>query len=149
MPVRVIRENLNSVHLPKHVDDAVDIGDLLFWDSDTKTARPAHKVSGADYAEKTANFAAKFVGVALTAEEANRAGTVVVATSGDAVFIGPTGSGTDYQPLDYVMVGDGAVVHPQKVVKTTDETKAIGRVIHPKGSGSTETVIRILSKFNR
>jgi hypothetical protein len=149
MPVRVIRENLNSVHLPKHVDDAVDIGDLLFWDSDTQTVRPAHKVSGADYVTKAANFAVTFVGVALTAEEANRAGTIVVATSGDAVFIGPTGPDTDYQPLDYVMVGDGVDVHPQKVVRAIDESLAIGRVIHPKSSGSTETVIRILSKFNR
>lgn len=142
---RLIRGEPRTISLPKHPSDAVEIGDLLYWDATNNAVRNAETVSGADYATKKANFAGAFVGVALSAHEANTSGNVLVATDGDFQFDCP--SGAEYDVTDGVAVGDGTAVADQKVVKTATATEIIGRVLAVKASAGTTVQIRIKSKL--
>ncbi len=142
---RLIRGEPRILTLPKHASDSIDIGDLLFWDATNVAVRPASAVSGADYATRVANFAAAFVGVAMSTHAPNTIGDVLVATEGDFEYDCPTG--TAYGPLDGVQIGNGSAVADQTVVKTSTAANMIGKVIAPKPSAATKTRIRITTKF--
>ncbi|WP_347245373.1 DUF2190 family protein [Thermogutta sp.] len=142
---RLIRGEPNSLSLPKYASDSIDIGDLLFWDSTNSAVRPASAVSGADYATKAANFAAAFVGVAMSSHAAGSTDNVLVATNGDFEFDCPTG--TAYVPLDGVQIGNGSAVANQTVVKTATAANMIGKVIAPKAASATKVKVRITTKF--
>jgi len=144
--LRLIRGEPRVIALPKLAADQIEIGDLLYWDATNGAVRNAETVSGADYATKKGNFAAKFVGVALSAHEANSSGNVLVATNGDFLFDCP--SGTAYDPVDYVTVGNGTVVADQTVVKTTTASEAIGRVLEKKAAAGARCVLRLLTRVN-
>lgn len=141
---RFIRGEPRCITLPKLAADAIEIGDLLWWDSTNGAVRNAETVGGADYATKAANFAAAFVGVALSAHDAGSTGNVLVATDGDFEFDCP--SGTAYTVLDGVQIGNGTAVQDQTVVKTGTAANMLGRVLSPKTSAGTRTQIRIKSK---
>lgn len=143
---RFIRGTPNVIALPKLAADQIEIGDLLYWDATNGAVRNAETVSGADYATKKGNFAGAFVGVALSAHEANTSGNVLVATSGDFLYDCP--SGAAYDPVNYVTIGNGTAVGDQTVVKTTTASEAIGRVLEKKASAGTSCVIRLLSRLN-
>jgi hypothetical protein len=142
---RFIRGEPRVLYLPKYSADSIDIGDLLFWDATNGAVRPAAAVSGTDYATKAANFAAAFVGVAMSAHAANTTDDVMVATDGDFEYDCPTG--TAYAPLDGVQIGNGSAVANQTVVKTATAANMIGKVIAPKGSAATKARVRITTKF--
>lgn len=142
---RLIRGEPRSIALPKLAADAIEIGDLLYWDATNGAVRNAETVSGADYATKKANFAAAFVGVALSAHEAGTTGNVLVATDGDFLFECP--SGAAYSPTDGVAIGNGSNVSDQTVIKTTTASEIIGRVVEPKASSAQKVIVRIRSKL--
>jgi len=102
-------------------------------------------VSGADYATKAANFAAAFVGVAMSSHAAGSTDNVLVATEGDFEFDCPTG--TAYVPLDGVQIGNGSAVANQTVAKTATAANMIGKVIAPKAASATKVKVRITTKF--
>lgn len=142
---RLIRGEPRLISLPKYASDAIEVGDLLYWDTTNNAVRNAETITGADYATKKANFAAAFVGVAQSMHDANTTGNVLVATDGDFQFDCP--SGAEYDVTDGVAVGNGTAVADQKVVKTATATEIIGRVVALKASTGTTTVIRIRTKF--
>lgn len=144
---RFIRGEPRIISLPKASADQIEIGDLLYWDATNNAVRNAETVGGADYATKKTNFAGAFVGVALSAHDANTTGNVMVATDGDFLFDCP--SGAEYDVTDGVTVGNGTAVADQTVVKTTTAAEIIGRVLELKSSSGTSVVIRILSKTTR
>jgi len=143
---RYVRGDTNALALPKYASDAVEIGDLLFWDDTNNAVRPATNITGTDYPTKQGNFAAAFIGVALEAKAAGASGNILVATSGDFVYACP--SGAEYEVRDYVAIGDGTAVANQTVVKDATASKAIGRVTASKASTGTTVTIRLLSKLN-
>ncbi len=139
---RLIRGEPRTIALPKYSADAIEIGDLLYWDATTNAVRNAVTVSGADYATK---FAAAFVGVALSAHDAGSTGNVLVATDGDFQFDCP--SGAKYDVTDGVAIGNGTAVANQTVVKTATAGEIIGRVLALKASAGTTVQVRIKSKL--
>ena len=142
---RLIRGEPRTIALPKYSADAIEIGDLLYWDATTNAVRNAVTVSGADYATKKANFAAAFVGVALSAHDAGSTGNVLVATDGDFQFDCP--SGAKYDVTDGVAIGNGTAVANQTVVKMATAGEIIGRVLALKASAGTTVQVRIKSKL--
>ncbi|MBC7350843.1 MAG: DUF2190 family protein [Thermogutta sp.] len=142
---RLIRGEPRTIALPKYAADAIEIGDLLYWDATNNAVRNAETVSGADYATKKANFAATFVGVALSAHDADTTGYVLVATDGDFLFACP--SGAEYDVTDGVAIGNGSAVADQTVIKTTTAAEIIGRVLELKPSAQQAVVVRIRSKL--
>lgn len=142
---RMIRGDGRVLNLPKYASDAIEIGDLLYWDATNGAVRNAENITGADYAAKKGNFAAAFVGVAYSTHDAGSTGDVVVMTDGDFEFQCP--SGAAYGVTDMVAVGNGTAVGDQTVVKTTTATESIGRVTAAKASAGTRVQIRIRSKL--
>lgn len=146
---RYIRGPIKEVALPAYASDAVEVGDLLYWDATNGAVRPASTIGGADYATKKANLAAAFVGVALTGKAAGATGQIVVATDGDFLMVAPSGSGTNYTVGDGVAGGDGTSMLNQTVVKDTTAANQIARVIAPKTTAQAYVTVRLLSKLNR
>jgi len=141
---RYLRGDTRPLSLPTLAADAIEIGDLLYWDATNNAARNAETVSGADYAAKKTAFAAAFLGVAQEAKAAGETKNVLAATAGDFQFACP--SGAEYDVLDTVAVGTGSAVADQTVVKDATAANAIGRVIALKPSAKTAVTVRLLSK---
>lgn len=144
---RYVRGDTRAIALPGHAADAIEIGDLVFWDAANNAVRPADKVSGSDYPAKQAAFAGARLGVAMTAKAANAAGVITVATDGDFVFTAPSGTGTAYAVGDAVGVGNGTAVVPDTVAKTTDANKTVATVIRSKTTAENNVTIRLLSRL--
>lgn len=124
---------------------AVEIGDLMFLDTDD--AKPA--ASQADAGSEAANQAAfvpKFLGISCERKLATAAaGDIDVAV--DAVREMPCASET-YEIGDMVTVDEaasGTALENQKLVKTTDVTKAIGYAIQRYASATTTVLVRLMS----
>lgn len=142
---RYLRGDVRAVDLPAYAADAVEIGDLVYWDAENGAARPAETVAGANYTQKKQNLAAAFLGVALTGKPAGAAGNLLVAATGDFLFTAP--SGTAYTVGEYLAGGNGTAMQDQGVVKTADAAEAIGLVIAVKASAQTAVQMRILSRL--
>ncbi len=143
---RYVRGDTKSLSLPTLTQDAIEIGDLVFWDAENSAVRSATNVPWPDYADQKANFAAAFVGVAMEAKAALVGADILVATAGDFLFACP--SGDFYEPLDTVAVGNGVSIADQTVVKDTVPKNIIGRVLTVKPSTQATVLVRILSKAN-
>lgn len=141
---RLIRGEPNVLSLPKYASDAIEIGDLLYYDTTNDAARNAETITGADYATKVTNFAGAFVGVAMSAHPAGNTDNILVATEGDFEFDCPTGAA--YDVTDGVQVGNGTAVGDQTVVKTATAGNMIAKVIAPKAAATAYTQVRIKSK---
>lgn len=145
--VRLVRGDPQIVKLPKYANDAIDLGDLLYFDATNDAARPAENIGGADYAAKKAAFAAAFVGVAMASAAAGDTGDIPVATAGDFQF--PAPGGAAYDVTDKVAVGNGTAVQDQGLVKTTTDAESIGRVIAQKPSAATSVLVRLVPILNK
>lgn len=143
---RYLRGDTRAIRLPAYATDAIEIGDLLWWDAANNAVRHASAISGADYAAKATAFAAAFIGVASQAKAAGATGNIAVWTAGDFQFDAPSGTGTDYDPTTLLAIGDGTDVLDQTVVKTTNVTDAIARVIAPKTTSAAVVEARLLSR---
>lgn len=124
---------------------AVEIGDLLFHDTDD--AKPAS--SQADQGTEAANqaaFAPRFLGVSVERKLAtDAAGTIQVAV--DVIRQYDCVSST-FEIGDLVTVDEassGTALENQLLVKTTDPLLAIGYAIERAGSGVTKIWVRLLS----
>jgi|GEM_PF-4436766 len=146
--MRLVRGDPRIIRLPKFADDAIEMGDLLFWDDANGAARPAEQVSGENYAAKQTAFAAAFIGVAMVAAEAGAGGEIPVATSGDYLYPAPSGANTAYDVASMVAIGNGTAVQDQGVVKTNTVANSIGRVIAPKSTAQAFALVRIASQLN-
>lgn len=143
---RYIRGDVRAITLPGRAADAVEVGDLIYWDSSNGAARPAETVAGANYAARQTALAAAFLGVAMTSKAAAAAGSITVATDGDFLFAAPSGSGADYTVGDAVAGGNGTTMQDQGVVKTTDAARAIGIVAAAKTTAEARATVRLLSR---
>lgn len=143
---RYVRGDTQGIKLPKYASDAIEIGDLLFWDATNNAARPASQISGADYATQKTNLAAAFIGVAAEAKAANVSGNLTVYTAGDYVFAAPSGVGTDYDVTNPLAGGDGSEMKDQTLVKDTTSGNAIARVIAAKTTSQAYVTCRLLSR---
>jgi len=146
---RFVRGDVRAVSLPAYTADAVEIGDLLWWDGiDSYVVRPASVVGGANYTEKKINLAAAFVGVALSAKAANTDGNVLVATEGDFLFAAPSGNGKAFEVGQILAGGNGTAMANQAVSKADSTAEAIGVVVAPKSTSESTVYCRILSRLS-
>jgi len=143
---RYLRGDTLGIKLPKYADDAIEIGDLLFWDATNNAVRPASEISGEDYATQKTNLATAFVGVAAEAKAAGTSGNLTVWTAGDYLFTAPSGQGTDYDVTAMLAGGDGSEMLDQTLVKTTSQADAIARVLALKTTSQTYVTARLLSR---
>jgi len=141
-----LRGDTRAIKLPKYASDAIEIGDLLYWDATNNAVRPASYISGANYAAKATAFAAAFIGVAAEAKAAGVTGNITVYTAGDFQFDAPSGGGTDYDPTSLLAIGDGTDVLDQTVIKTATTADAIARVIALKTTSAAYVEMRLLSR---
>lgn len=124
---------------------AVEIGDLIFHD--TNDAKPAS--SQADQGSEAANqaaFAPRFLGVAVERKlSTDAAGTLQVAVD---VIREYACVASAFEIGDWVTVDEaasGTALENQKLVKTTDPSLAIGYVIKRYGSAVTTVLVRLMS----
>jgi len=147
---RFVRGDVRAVSLPAYAADAVEIGDLLWWDAANAAVRPAEQVSGANYAAKKTNLASAFVGVALSAKAANASGDVLVATEGDFLFAAPSGPGTGIQVVGQILAGgNGTAMANQTVSAAGSTAEAIGVAVAPKSTSEEAVYCRILSRLSQ
>lgn len=144
---RYIRGDVQALDLPAYTADAVEIGDLMYWDATTGAARPAETVAGANYAAKKLNLAASFLGVAMTAKAANQPGNVLVATTGDFLVGAPSGNGTDYTVGQMLAGGSGTAMQDQGVAPTTNAAECIGVATAPKTTAQAYVQMRLMSRM--
>jgi hypothetical protein len=124
---------------------AVEVGDLMFYDTDD--AKPA--ASQADAGSEAANqaaFAPKFLGVSCE-RKLSTAPTDDIDVAVDAIREMPCASEA-YEIGDMVTVDEaasGTALENQKLVKTTDVTKAIGYAVKRYASATTTVLVRLMS----
>jgi hypothetical protein len=136
---------LGSVKFAYDGSIAVDIGDLMYHD--TNDAKPAS--SQADAGSEAANQAAfvpKFAGVAIERKLAtDAAGDIDVAVD----WIGQMAcASSTFEIGDMVTIDEassGTALEDQKLVKTTDPSLSIGYVIERYASATTTVLCRLLS----
>jgi hypothetical protein len=145
---RFVRGDVRAVSLPAYAVDAVEIGDLVWWDATNDAVRPASVVSGANYTEKKTNLATAFVGVALSAKEAGRTGQVLVATEGDFLFAAPSGDGTGMEVGQILAGGNGTAMANQTVSAASSTAEVIGVAVASKSTSETAVYCRILSRLS-
>lgn len=143
---RYVRGDTCGIKLPKYASDAIEIGDLLYWDATNNAVRPASQISGASYALQKTNLAAAFVGVAAEAKAADVSGNLTVWTAGDYIFDAPSGAGTDYDVTNPLAGGDGTEMLDQTMVKDTTSGNTIARVIAAKTTSQAYVTCRLVSR---
>ncbi|MCS7237905.1 MAG: hypothetical protein NZ899_06500 [Thermoguttaceae bacterium] len=125
-------------------DTIIYLGDLLWLDGNR--AKPASALSpGGNAAATRANFAAKFLGVAMQQSPAGDDRPIRVATSG--VFEMDTPAST-FELGGWVGVAiDSATGRPknQQVEKVTEATQAIGRIAARSERTTTKVLVAICS----
>lgn len=150
---RVMRGPTREISLSGYSSDVVEVGDLLFWDSENAAARPVSYVDTdtySTYAAQITFLAANFAGVAMSAKAANESRNILVATDGDFLFAAPSGADTDGDVLDHVAVGSGTAVADQTVnVNAIAPEDSIGRLLAAKAITAATVQVRINSLFNR
>jgi hypothetical protein len=129
------------------VESAIEIaiGDLLYLDLDTFTAKPAS--SQADQGTKSANqelFAKKFLGVAMQRSPAGDANPIRVATTG--VFEFDCASAT-FELGDLIGADENSItfLQPQQVVKVATSKNAIARVAKRVPTVATSVLVDVRS----
>lgn len=136
---------LDIVTAPYDGSIAVEVGDLMYYD--TNDAKPAaSQADGGSEAANQAAFAPRFLGVSCERKLATApAGDIDVAV--DAIREMPCASET-YEIGDMVTVDEaasGTALENQKLVKTDDVTKAIGYAIQRYASATTTVLVRLMS----
>jgi hypothetical protein len=132
----------NPVVAPVDSAVAVEIGDLLYWDTDD--AKPA--TSQADQGSEAANqilFAANFLGVAMQAKAAGAAGTIRVATAGVFEFDSPSATHELAAFFGASENAGGDALLDQQIEIVTTADKAIGRVARRDSAATTTGMVQI------
>lgn len=142
---RYVGGDTKARSFPTYSSDAIEQGDLLYWDATNNAARNAETVGGADYATKKTNFANAFIGVAMEAKPAGTSRNILVAAAGDFLYDCP--SGAEYDVTDMLAVGNGSAVADQTVVKDATAGNMIGRVLKLKAGAATTVLVRLVSKL--
>lgn len=148
MPIpQVGRDALNVAYFDFDGSIEVNVGDLMYHDSDD--VKPAS--SQADQGSAGANqdlFAPLFAGVA---GDSRKSGDTQALTDflvwTDVIATYDCVSDT-YEVGDYVTVTEvtaGTSLEDQKLEKTTDETRAIGRCVKRVGTAATRVKVRLIS----
>lgn len=133
------------LYLPKSGSVAIEQGDLLAYDATNHVAYPASSEAWVtNLATTQANFADKFVGVAVTAAPS---GTNEVAVATDGVFEYACASATFEAGATVGPADSGASsLEDQKVVAAV-VASAIGMVVKYYGSNTTSVLLRVASKL--
>jgi hypothetical protein len=128
------------------VDSAsvIEIGDLLWQDTDDAKPASAHPDMGTETANQEA-FADKFLGVAMQRSGSGETAPVRVATTGVFEFTCPSATFElgDFIGGDENMVGSALL--DQQVVKVPSSSLAIARVAKREPSSMTSVLIDIRS----
>ena len=134
----------NPVVLPVPSATAIEIGDLLYWD--TNQVKPAtSQTNGANEAANQATFHTKFAGVAMQRSRVGDSSPIRVATTG--VFDFAAASAT-FEVGDYLGAcnnGGNTGIESQKVKKVTAADHAIARCAKRVASADTRVLVDIVS----
>jgi len=126
------------------VDSAtvIEIGDLLY--QDTNDAKPASQQTWSGVlGENQDTFTDNFLGVAMQRSKALETAPIRVATTGVFEF---ACASTTWELGDLVGVDDnagGSALEDQKVIKVTDEARAIGKVAKRVSVADTNVLVDI------
>ncbi len=126
--------------------EAINVGDLLYWDSSNNCVRSASNFAdqGSAAAQQLA-MAPWFLGVAMSAALSTDATTRAVRVLVDDVYEFPCDSGT-FAIGDYVSFSYSSGARNQQVVGVGNHaTAAIGRVVKRYSSATTKVKCRIMS----
>lgn len=148
----------NAFHLSKPVTDnityvnadagvVIEIGDLLYYDG--TYAQPASaQADGGSQAANQASAAPLYLGVANSARSGSETADGEVAVVTDRLFYFPCSSAA-FEVSDlvtFVESSGGVALEDQVVVKTSDETLSIGRVVKREASATTKVWVRMISR---
>jgi hypothetical protein len=126
--------------------EAADIGDLMWWDATNHCVRPASAHPVVDEATDQLAFAPLFAGVSNSRQQASddtgRGARLLV----DGIFEFPCASST-FAVGDYVTPDYSSGLVSQRLKKTTDSQKAIGRVIKEYTAATTKVKVRLSSRL--
>lgn len=140
-----VTDNITYVNADAGV--VIDIGDLLYYDG--TYAQPASaQADGGTEAANQASAAPLYLGVANSARTGDETTDGEVAVITDRLFHFPCSSAAFEvgDSLAFVESGGGVALEDQKVVKTTDETLAIARVVKREASAVTKVWARFTSR---
>lgn len=140
----------NPVEVPVNANQAIEIGDMLWLDTDD--AKPASGQS--DQGSLAANqdlFASKFLGVAMQAHgSAEAAKSIRVATTGVFEFDCASATFVVGDKVGAAENGDGDALEDQTVIEVTSSPgKAIGRVAKSVVTAATTVLVDIVSTVMR
>lgn len=137
--------NLNA-EMNHKASEAAFVGDLAYYDAVNHCLRSANTITDAGSGTTEANFASVFVGVFNSSQLSSDAVAHRAKVLIDQVWDFPCDSAT-FALGDYVAIAYSAGAVAQRVAKTTDPLKAIGRVIKEYTSATTRVKVRLTSKI--
>lgn len=133
-----------SVVAPVASNVAIEIGDLVFWDS--ATIYPASATPIASTLNDTqAEFASKFLGVALQASPLNVASSVRVATSGVFEFDCERATYRLGEPVGVAANAQTQRLANQKTLKVAAPELAVGKVFRQSDKPSATVYVDVRS----
>lgn len=138
----------NPVLHPVEADDAVEVGDLMFLEN--SKVRPASLL--ADAGTEAGNQEALhdgFVGVAMQASPAGRAGSIRVATTGVFEFDCDAAIWALGQLVGSTEDGTGTALEDQKVVSVAAENLAFGRCAQRVDPAASRVLVDVVSVVTR
>ncbi|MEO1497505.1 MAG: capsid cement protein [Planctomycetota bacterium] len=138
----------NPVMHPVETGDVVEVGDLVYLTSGK--VRPASQA--ADTGSATSNqevFHDAFVGVAMQASPAGRAGSVRVATTGVFEFDCAAATFELGQLIGLNETSSGDALEDQEVVAVATENLAIGRCAQRVEPAATRVLVDVVSVVTR
>lgn len=158
--MRLLHGDPQIVRMPKLAEDAIEMGDLLWWDEKKGAVRNASamKLPQDDEQESRrlrrnarAAFAKVFVGVAMSCHEVGDSGEVAVATAGEFVFSASHGRPypKDSGASAVVMLVNEFQLRDQWAEESPYPEEAIGRIVVAKPHLQKFVVVRIEPKMTR
>ncbi|MBY0523442.1 MAG: hypothetical protein K2R98_08580 [Gemmataceae bacterium] len=147
--LNVVSDN-KTLELPVPASLAISIGDLCYWDSAAKQAKPITSLTtGASEIVDQAQVAANFVGVALDARLSGETDANALRLFlADGICDFAIASGT-YNLADLVGAtwAGGAALVTQQLAKVLHEVQAIGRIVKQHGASTTKVRCRLQSRI--
>ena len=123
---------------------AIEIGDLVYHDSDDVKPAAAQADQGTAAANQAA-FAAKFLGVAMQRSRPGDTAAVRVAATGVFEFACAADTFELGELVGACENSAGDALENQQVVKVTDAAHAIGRIARREPAASTAVLVAIVS----
>ena len=134
----------NPVMCPVDSSTVIEIGDLVYLDTDDAKPASAQADAGTEAGNQEA-FHDNFLGVAMQQSRDGDTADIRVATSGVFEFVCPSGTFELGDLLGVDEAASGTALEDQKVASVAGENLAVGRCAKRVATASTSVLVDIVS----